>query len=72
MKSDEITVTLYVLHTAAGLAKACRDHAGNRWLPCTVGWYLGCPLIQLGDGRCGKVTAKDWESVMEEVQDDPR
>jgi len=64
MKSDEVTVTLYACHTAEGLARACRDHADNGWLPCTVGWYLGCPLVHLGDGRCGKVEAKDWEAVM--------
>ena len=70
MKSDEATVTLYACHTAEGLAKACRDHAGNGWLPCTVGWYLGCPLIRLGDGRCAKVEAKDWEAVMNQGEHD--
>lgn len=72
MKSDTVTITLYVAHTSDGLAKACRDHAENIFYPCPVGWYFACPLYKLGDGRCGKVEAEDWEAVMQEVQDDPQ
>ena len=65
MRSDEATVTLYVCHTAEGLAKACRDHAENVFRPCAVGWYFACPLGRLGDRQwCGKVEAKDWEAAM--------
>lgn len=72
MKSDEATVTLYVAHTAEGLAKVCRDHGDTRWYPCTVGLFLHCPLTHLGDGRCSKVKAKDWEAVMTEGGRDGR
>ena len=64
MKSDKATVTLYAAHTAEGLAKVCRDHGGTRWYPCAVGLFFHCPLAHLGDGRCSKVKAKDWEAVM--------
>lgn len=70
MKSDTVTVTLYALHTAEGLAKACRDFADYGWPRCPVGNYFACPLIHLGDGRCAKITADDWEAIMREVQDD--
>ena len=63
MKSDTVTIKLFVCHTAEGLAKACRDHAGNCFQPCTVGWYFACPLAHLGDGRCAKIKAEDWEAV---------
>jgi hypothetical protein len=71
MKSDTVTITLFVCHTAEGLAQACRDHAQNVFRPCAVGWFFACPLGRLGDRQwCGKVEAKDWEAVMEEVEDD--
>ena len=71
MKSDTVTITLFVCHTAEGLAKACRDHAANVFRPCAVGWFFACPLGSLGDRQwCGKVEAKDWEAVIEEVEDD--
>ena len=70
MKSDKVTVTLYACHTAEGLAQACRDHANVWSMRCPVGWYFACPLAHLGDGRCGKVEAKDWEAVMVEVEDE--
>ena len=44
MKSDTVTITLFVCHTAEGLAKACRDHAENVFRPCAVGWFFACPL----------------------------
>ena len=72
MKSDKVTVTLYASHTAEGLAQACRDFADYGWPRCPVGWYFACPLVHLGDGRCGKIKAEDWEAVMQEVQDDPQ
>ena len=72
MKSDEATVTLYAMHTAEGLAKACRNHADNSWQPCAVGWYFACPLTHLGNGRCGNIEAKDWEGVMVEGDHDGR
>lgn len=72
MKSDTVTITLFVCHTSEGLARACREHAVNLFYPCPVGWYFACPLYKLGDGRCGKVEAKDWEGVMQEVQNDPQ
>lgn len=64
MKSDTVTIKLFVCHTAEGLARACRAHAENVFLSCPVGWYFACPLIHLGDGRCGKIKAEDWEAVM--------
>ena len=72
MKSDEVTVTLYACHTAEGFAKACRDHAeGGLWpAPCPVGWLFACPFSILGNGRCGKIEAEDWESVMNVVEED--
>ena len=71
MKSDTVTITLFVCHTAEGLAQACRDHAQNVFRSCAVGWFFACPLGRLGDRQwCGKVEAKDWEAVMEEVEDD--
>ena len=70
MKSDTVTIKLFVCHTSEGLAKACRDHADNCFQPCPVGWYFACPLYKLGDGRCGKVEAKDWEAVMTFGEDD--
>lgn len=70
MKSDTVTVTLYAIHTSEGLAKACRDFADYGWPRCPVGWYFACPLMHLGDGRCGKIEARDWEAVMQEVQDE--
>jgi hypothetical protein len=70
MKSDTVTVSLFAMHTAEGLAQACHAHAENVFHSCPVGWYFACPLVRLGNGRCGKITAKDWESVMVEVQDD--
>jgi hypothetical protein len=72
MKSDEVTVTLFAIHTAEGMARACRDYAKNGWPRCPVGWHFQCPLVRFGDGRCAKVNAKDWEAVMQEVQDDPQ
>ena len=63
MKSDSVTIKLFVCHTSEGLAKACRDHADNCFQPCPVGWYFACPLYKLGDGRCRKITAEDWEAV---------
>ena len=72
MKCDAVTVTLNAIHTAEGLAIACRGHADSGCQPCPVGWYFACPLLHLGDGRCAKVTAEDWENVMQEVQDDPQ
>ena len=72
MKSDKITVTLYACHTAEGLAKACHENAEHWWGRCPVGMHFQCPLAHLGDWRCGKIKAKDWESVMVEVQDDPQ
>jgi len=72
MKSDAVTVTLNAIHTSKGLAKACREFADFGWPRCPVGWYFACPLLHLGDGRCAKVTAEDWENVMQEVQDDPQ
>lgn len=72
MKSDEVTVTLYATHTAEGLVKACRDYAENGWPRCPAGWFFACPLIHLGDGRCAKITAEDWEAVMVEVAVDGR
>ena len=72
MKSDTVTVTLYACHTAEGLAQACRDHANVWSMRCPVGWFFACPLIHLGDGRCAKITADDWEAIMQEVQDDPQ
>ena len=72
MKCDAVTVTLNAIHTAEGMARACRDYAENGWPRCPVGWYFQCPLIRLGDGRCGKIKAEDWEAVMQEVQDDPQ
>ena len=74
MQDDEATVTLYAMHTAEGFAEACRDHAEDGpWpAPCPVGWLFACPLTHLGDGRCAKVEAKDWEAVMVEVGDDSR
>ena len=72
MKSDAVTVTLYAIHTAKGLAKACRGHADSGCQPCPVGWYFACPLVHLGDGRCGKIKAEDWEAVMQEVHGDPQ
>ena len=71
MKSDKVTVTLYACHTAEGLAQACRDHANVWSMRCPVGWYFACPLAHLGDGRCAKIEAKDWEAVMVEVEDEP-
>lgn len=70
MKSDTVTITLYVAHTSEGLAKACRDHAENIFYPCPVGWYFACPLYKLGDGRCGKIKAEDWEAVTVEAGGD--
>ena len=72
MKCDAVTVTLNAIHTAEGLAIACRGHADSGCQPCPVGWYFACPLLHLGDGRCAKITAEDWETVMQEVQDDPQ
>jgi hypothetical protein len=72
MKCDTVAVTLFAVNTAEGMARACRDYAENGWPRCPVGWYFVCPLVHLGDGRCGKVEAKDWEAVMQEVQDDPQ
>jgi len=72
MKSDLATIKLFGCHTSEGLAKACREHADNVLYPCPVGWYFACPLVHLGDKRCGKVEAKDWEALPQEVQDDPQ
>ena len=69
MKSDEVTVTLYACRTAEGLAKACNESAEHWWSRCPVGMHFDCPLAVLGDGRCAKVTAKDWEAVMGEAGD---
>lgn len=66
MKSDTFTITLFVCHTAEGLAEVCRDHAKNVFHPCAVGWYVACPLGCPGDRQwCAKVEAKDWEAVMD-------
>ena len=72
MKNDKITVTLYACRTAEGLAKACHENAEHWWGRCPVGMHFQCPLAHLGDGRCAKITADDWEAIMREVQDDPQ
>lgn len=72
MKNNKITVTLYACRTAEGLAKACHENAEHWWGRCPVGMHFQCPLTHLGDGRCGKIKAEDWEAVMQEVQDDPQ
>lgn len=69
MKSDEVTVTLYAAHTAEGLAGVCREHGKTHWYPCAVGLFFHCPLVNIGEGQCAKVEAKDWEAVMVEVGD---
>ena len=70
MKIDEATVTLFVCHTSEGLARACREHAVNWRQPCPVGWYFVCPLVHLGDGRCVKIRAEDWEAVTQTSGED--
>ena len=70
MKDDEATVTLFACHTAEGLAMACRAHAKSWQMPCPVGLYFQCLFSILGDGRCGKIEAEDWESVMKVVEED--
>ena len=70
MKSDTVTVTLYALHTAEGLAKACRDFADYGWPRCPVGNFFACPLLRDGSKRCEDITAKDWDAVMVELQDE--
>lgn len=57
-------VTLEACRTAEGLAMSCHEKAGHWWGRCPVGLHFDCPLATLGDGRCAKVTAQDWEAVM--------
>ena len=64
MQSDKVTVTLYACSTSEGLAKACHENTEHWWARCPVGMHFDCPLATLGDGRCAKIEAKDWEAVM--------
>ena len=57
-------VTLEACRTAEGLAMSCRESAKHWWARCPVGMHFDCPLAALGDGRCAKVEAKDWEAIM--------
>ena len=70
MKSDATTVTLNAIHTSKGLAKACRDFADFGWPRCPVGNFFACPLLRDGSRRCAEITAKDWDTVMVELQDE--
>lgn len=69
MKSDEVTVRITVRASSLNfLAKVCR----SKIMLCPVGIAFVCPFgfdKEKNEKECSKVTAKDWEAVMVEVDD---